>query len=305
MTLSTHFEAPMDIPLLPTCTTSLADHAAVVLENRAVGNNLYVMQLATPNTLAFVPGQFVMIDLPQSGFFLRRPMSIMQVIDAPAPYRQAFSIFYKVHGKGTQAMSTWSIGQTTRVLGPLGKGFPLPAIGQPQVMVAGGIGVAPFVAVQAHARAHGIPLGQNKVVYGVRSAQDIGILPELDALFGADNVLVCTQDGSQGIAGTVIDALTQRLEWLTDANEVLTCGPTPMMRALANFVAERVPTLPLWVSLEERMPCGTGACTGCVITLNTSPLPVKTCIEGPVFLASSINWDASVAQALPVGGGCK
>jgi len=290
---------------LPTCTTSLADHDAVVLENRCVGSNFYVMQLATPNTLAFVPGQFVMIDLPQSGFFLRRPMSIMQVIDAPEPYRQAFSIFYKVHGKGTQAMSTWPIGQATRVLGPLGKGFPLPVSGQSQLMVGGGIGVAPFVAVQAHARAQGIPLGQNRLVYGVRSSQDIGILPELEALFGSENLLVCTQDGSQGIAGTVIDALTQRSEWLADAHAVLTCGPTPMMRALAGFLDKQAPALPLWVSLEERMPCGTGACTGCVITLNTSPLPVKTCIEGPVFLANTIDWEASAPKTLAVGGGCK
>lgn len=245
---------------------------------------------------AWLPGQFVMIDPPTPTFLLRRPMSVMRVHDDGR-----FDVFYKVHGKGTALMARLAPGDAVRVLGPLGRHFTIetPSSGQPEsaprtLLVGGGIGIAPLAMLaDALAQAgHPTPL----CCYGVRGAAEIGVLEELQARFGPDRLLIATDDGSYGFSGNVCDLLQAHATRLDGITRAAICGPTPMMRAVSAWLSAFNPAIAQEVSLEIMMPCGTGACGGCVTFRRDGALPVKTCLEGPVFDPKDILWPGETAS---------
>ena len=246
-------------------------------------------------------------ELPQRGlraarfFMLRRDDALSPAIPRPFSfYREVdgdLEFLIKVMGKGTRALAQSAPGTSLVTVGPLGHGWPtLDGDGVPWVGIAGGIGSVPFYegVRQALAGMDGAaPVKREDftVIYGGRNAgflYDLGEFADLGV-----RVLAATDDGSQGFHGNVI----QCLEHLWAAGELpqkvrlLSCGPEPMMEAVARLARER--SLECYLSLETYMGCGVGICNGCAVaTEPEGPLgawPVaKCCVDGPVFPADAI-----------------
>jgi dihydroorotate dehydrogenase electron transfer subunit len=272
----------------------IADYLCEVVSNQDCGTNLKLLHLAIQShrlpgrqqespVFRCNPGQFVMLDLPTSQFYFRRPFSIL---DSPCP--QEILIYYKRVGTGTQLMWDLEPGQHLFCLGALGNGFPslseFPASSAP-LFIGGGIGIAPllFQARRFHTTSA-------TCLYGARSKTELGLLDALTHCFGSRNLHLSTDDGSAGIQGTVCDLLEKQPDLARNADIAYLCGPTVMMKATTEKLKQMNPGLIVYVSLEEHMPCGTGACSGCVTPRTDQVLPSKVCVEGPVFLASSIQW---------------
>lgn len=276
------------------------DYYCHVIEHRVVGNQLRLLTLQPVyhvDNLPFEcrPGQFVMLDLPTERFFLRRPFSVMAVYQDGV-----FDLFYKIVGLGTEMMSRLQPGDEVQVLGPLGKSFHVPKNSSESILlIGGGIGIAPLYLLGKTLKSQGEPMPM--CLYGVRSQAEIGLLSELTGLFGADKVVISTDDGSYGFSGNLCKLLSSRPDLIAQAQSAFICGPTPMMAAVSQQLSAANQDMHVEVSLEERMPCGTGACTGCTVERSTQPLPSKICVEGPVFPANSIRW----VHPLPVIQSCE
>ena len=226
---------------------------------------------------AMAPGQFVEVRVDGSpATFLRRPISINRVV------RERNELWLLVHavGEGTRALCSLDAGAKVNVVLPLGRGFSLPdavAAGSEAskdfLLVGGGVGTAPllFLGEELVARGH-----RPVFLLGGRSAQD---LMQLDLFRRLGEVLLTTEDASAGECGFV----TQHSLWaqssISDFQFVYTCGPKPMMIAVARMCREK--GLPCEASLENLMACGLGACLCCVE--NTVDGNVCVCKEGPVF----------------------
>jgi dihydroorotate dehydrogenase electron transfer subunit len=197
-------------------------------------------------------------------------------------------VLYKVIGKGTAQLATQKPGSTLNVLGPLGNGFEPPgdAAIRP-VIVAGGIGSAPFPALLA-ALADGFP--RPLMYYGGRSRHD---LPLLDWFEQRAEVVVTTDDGSHGREALVTVPLTEMLDG-TDPTSIklYACGPEPMLKAVGRLALER--GLDCELSLEAHMACGFGVCLGCVVPAKRGPDGRigydRVCKEGPVMRPEVLAW---------------
>ncbi len=270
---------------------------APVVEQEQMARDTYRIRLRCPEIARqIVPGQFFMIRVPgETDPLLGRPFALYDVHDDNG--EPAFLDFgYLVVGKLTRLMSRWLPGTDVEIWGPLGNGFPDPG-GQHLVMVAGGIGQTPFLAVAREAlglRQYGDPLRNPQqrphrisLCYGVRSAESLAGLDDF-ALPGL-HVRTSTDDGSAGYHGLVTELLLQEIEEAGSPDRVYCCGPEPMMHAVAKLCAAR--NLPCWLSLETPMACGFGACFSCVTRVreeNGEWDYRRTCVEGPVFPAESL-----------------
>lgn len=277
-----------------TCSSAGLNHAGVVTANAEVAPGCWRLEIRCPDLArAARPGQFVMLRCRQGlDPLLSRAFSICDVLregDEPV----GIVVLQVVIGVGTGALARRVSGEEIGVLGPLGNPYDLGNPDEHMVMVAGGIGAAPFLLV---ARALRERSAEQRVTYliGARSAEHVYLADEIAAL-GCD-VQVATDDGSLGHHGYV----TQLLEpLLAPGVRVLACGPNPMFMSLARVVeAARAGGLefPCEVSTEESMPCGYGACAGCVVPLRSDTHPDgfrygKSCVEGPVFPVEAIRWD--------------
>lgn len=231
-----------------------------------------------------------MLDLPDQRFFFRRPFSVLSVSN-----NGRFELLYKVVGQGTRMMADFSPETLVSVLAPLGKTFPLPEsipAGSNVLLLGGGIGIAPLYSWLEEAKPYN---HQATCVYGVRSASELAIKSELQAMLTENNRAFATDDGSyQGAdayAGRIDGWIKQNPGKAKQADMALICGPMPMMRACANALKAINPDLTVYVSLENHMPCGTGVCSGCVVFTPNGNLPIKVCLEGPVLESSRIDWD--------------
>jgi dihydroorotate dehydrogenase electron transfer subunit len=270
------------------------DIPAVVISNTRLSDDYNVLSLDAPAVAAAAqPGQFVMVKTaPGLDPLLRRPFSIFEILRHPDGAVRGVSVLNKRVGVGTSLLYDAQPGAIINCLGPLGRPFPVvdpPAEGW---MVAGGVGLAPFVTVAEALAARGTPM---TLFYGGRSARDLYYAEWFEAL-GARLVLT-TEDGSRGEAGRVTAPLARALAaHAADAPVTLyACGPTPMMRAVADLGAAHGRST--FVSLEPVMGCGMGGCYSCVVRVQrpggTTPTHlVRSCIEGPVFDAASLVWDA-------------
>ncbi|MFP4473817.1 MAG: dihydroorotate dehydrogenase electron transfer subunit [Candidatus Omnitrophota bacterium] len=214
------------------------------------------------------PGQFVNIRVTDGlEPVFRRPFSVYRA------QNDSIEIFYDVVGTGTAKMAVLTPGDPLDILGPLGRPFtpPGPAVKR-IVMIAGGIGVAPFLALTDAWREKGLEM---TLLYGGRGQDQM-----FDMSAFEDNgccVLLSTEDGSAGVKGRVSE-LFEKIPAGSDVL-VLTCGPRPMMKAVQEFCAAR--GLDGECSCEEVMACGIGACLGCVIATTAGYKTV--CHDGPVF----------------------
>jgi dihydroorotate dehydrogenase electron transfer subunit len=266
--------------------TRIQDHVCQVVFNQDCGRGLKWLRLKTlSGEFGCQPGQFVMLDLPDPRFFFRRPFSVLDV-----PAADLIDIYYKVVGQGTAQMAELLASDAMRCLGPLGIGFTPPKSPENALYIGGGIGIAPLYQL-----GKSLPKAGH-CVYGVRDAAEVGLKDELKAVFG-DNLWLATDNGSAGFHGNVCQLLESQPELVRSAEEAYVCGPTPMMRATVALLHRLNPTLNVQVSLEEHMPCGTGACTGCVVPRSDQYLPSKICVEGPVFDARAIRWENDLLPA--------
>jgi len=267
-------------------STPLSDHACQVVFNRDCGRGLKWLRLKTLDApFTCLPGQFVMLDLPDPRFFFRRPFS---VLDVPEP--GLIDIYYKIVGQGTAQMAALTPDDAMRCLGPLGIGFTPPNEPEKALYIGGGIGIAPLYQL-------GKSMSQaGRCVYGVRDAAEIGLKSELQQVFG-EQLYIATDNGLAGFHGNVCQLLENQPELALSAQTAYICGPTRMMQATVELLNRLNPDLKVQVSLEEHMPCGIGACTGCVVPRADQYLPSKVCVEGPVFDAQAIRWESDLLPA--------
>ncbi|MBS4203847.1 dihydroorotate dehydrogenase electron transfer subunit [Lederbergia citrea] len=218
------------------------------------------------------PGQFVHVRTnPGLDPLLRRPISIASIVKE----KNRFTLIYRAEGKGTKLLSANMAGEQIDVLGPLGNGFPITEVKENEtaLLVGGGIGVPPLYELAKQLNKKGVKtihiLGfetKEKVFY----EQDFS---ELGPTF------ITTVDGSQGTAGFVTNVID---EYTIQFNTLYACGPIPMLKALEDRFTGRK----AFLSLEQRMGCGIGACFACVCHVNDDPSGtnyVKVCSDGPVF----------------------
>ncbi|TWT99680.1 Dihydroorotate dehydrogenase B (NAD(+)), electron transfer subunit [Botrimarina colliarenosi] len=287
--------------------------SAPIVENVRLARDTYRLRFEAPAIAATItPGQFVMVRL--AGIddpLLGRAFALYDVSDD----RAAVDVVYLAHGKLTTALASRQPGDRVEVWGPLGNGFDgdereIDAL----LLVAGGIGYTPFLACGAEA----LGLKEYGLVGGVSDADDASPpqkttrprlaaksvtfcygVRTLDYLAGADafraagiDLRIASNDGSVGHHGLVTDLLTQALEESSDRRRrVLCCGPEPMMEAVAEIcLAEQVRCD---VSLETPMACGLGICFSCVAKVKQPDGEwdyKRTCVDGPIFDASQIEW---------------
>jgi len=248
------------------------------------------------------PGQFVQLLLaPPTPVLLPRPMSVAAV--RKGRRGRVLGFLYAPVGTGTRALARLQPGDGVEVLGPLGHGFPLETPGTP-LLVAGGRGVAPLLfAAEALGRAG----RASRFLFGARSKPHLVGLDEARArLARARGTLhLCTDDGSAGTCGHVVDLLDEVLPRLAGDLVIHACGPHAMLGALARWAMPR--GVPAFLAMESVMACGTGVCRGCPLPRSTGARAAfdtdrtpslhgnrefaMCCTEGPVFEAATLDWD--------------
>lgn len=273
------------------------DLDAAVVANTRLSADYNVVSFAAPQIAALArPGQFVMVK-PSRGTdpLLRRPFSIFEVLRDPSGETIGISILNKRIGVGTGRLYEVEAGARLAVLGPLGRPFePVPPPAQAW-MVAGGVGLGPFLTLADTLREMGTAA---TLFYGARRAPELHYVDAFERL-GVRTVLA-TEDGSRGYRGFITGPLTEALGALpadgpgaAPSMKLYVCGPTPMMRAVAALAADH--GRPCDVSLEQTMGCGLGGCYSCVVPARDAAEParfVRSCIDGPVFDAARVVWEA-------------
>ncbi len=285
------------------CYADRAWHGSVPVEaNVRLARDTYRLRVRSPAIAErIVPGQFAMLRLPGGDDpLLGRPLALWDVAPDAAGRAVGVDIVYLAVGKMTRRLAAVRPGDVLSMWGPLGNGFPAdPA--EHLVMVAGGIGQTPFLALAQEylgLRAYGQPprrvprAARVTLCYGTRSDDLLAGVEEFRRL-GVE-VRVSTEDGSAGHHGRVTDLLAAALYEARAAGEachVVCCGPEPMMEAAARIAREFA--VPCRVSLESPMACGIGVCFSCVAKVLDGQGGWdyrRTCVEGPVFNAEQIVW---------------
>ena len=224
---------------------------------------------------AAAPGQFLSLYTRDSGHLLPRPVSICEIDRDKGMLR----IVYRVAGFGTEEFSRYQAGDTVTVLGPLGNGFPFEdKEGKRALLVGGGIGIPPMLQLAREMNCEKV------MVLGYRDKLFLN-----EEFAGCGQVFTATEDGSAGTRGNVLDAIKEQG---LKADVLYACGPKPMLRAVKALALER--GIECWISLEERMACGVGACLGCVaktkeIDHHSHVHNARICTDGPVFDADVVD----------------
>jgi dihydroorotate dehydrogenase electron transfer subunit len=269
------------------------DVDAEVMGNTRLSADYNVLALSAPAIArAAEPGQFVMLKTAQGNDpLLRRPFSIFEILRDASGTPTGITVFNKRVGVGTSKLFSAQAGDRIACLGPLGKPFVPVDPPAHAWLVAGGVGLAPFVTLAEALVARGTP---TVLFYGGRSAKDV-YREDIFSAMGVP-VMVATEDGSRGERGRVTLPLERMLDDARreDGITLYACGPTPMMRAVAEVGARF--SRPVFVSLEQVMGCGMGGCYSCVVRVNDGDHPhfVRSCLEGPVFDARRVVWNELV-----------
>jgi dihydroorotate dehydrogenase electron transfer subunit len=268
------------------------DIDASVIANTRLSDDYSVLALAAPAiAAAALPGQFVMLKASRGmDPLLRRPFSIFEILRHDDGTPQGITILNKSIGKGTSLLYGVEPGARLECLGPLGRPFEPVDPPVEAFMVAGGVGLAPFVTLAEALIARGT---STTLFYGARRAADLHCAEIFERL--GVTLVLSTEDGSRGTRGLITAPLEAALQQMPSAREVrlYVCGPTPMMRAVAAVAAAHGRRCD--VSLEQVMGCGMGGCYSCVVPAREpggSPHHTRSCIDGPVFDATRIVWDA-------------
>jgi dihydroorotate dehydrogenase electron transfer subunit len=247
-----------------------------VTENCRLHKNYCLLKLTSDETLPeMLPGQFVQVHVADSPTtFLRRPISINFVDRAT----NELWLLIQLVGDGTRRMAEYKPGDIVNILLPLGNSFSLPADkNQNLLLIGGGVGTAPMLYLGAMLKNAGYT---PNFLLGARSKDDV---LQLEHFRQFGNVYITTEDGSLGEKGYVTNhSILKEIH----VNQIYTCGPKPMMVAVAKYAAAE--SISCEVSLENTMACGIGACLCCVE--KTVEGHICVCTEGPVFNIDKLTW---------------
>jgi dihydroorotate dehydrogenase electron transfer subunit len=227
------------------------------------------------------PGQFIQVRVSEFSYdpLLCRPLAVYWVRD------DIFEILFKVVGKGTRLLSQKKIGDVITVTGPLGNCFPINGDFQRVILISGGMGIAALMGL-----AESLDGVEITALLGASSEDKIIGEKELMALDA--EIRVATEDGSAGHKGLITELLQETLSDHKDnVLRIFACGPVPMLKAVAEIAMQN--EIPAYVSLEERMACGVGACLGCaceVVSQDGGTEYKMVCTDGPIFDAREIVW---------------
>ncbi len=269
-----------------------------VVENVQVAESTFRLRVVAPEIARqIVPGQFVMVRLDvESDPLLGRPLALYDVVDNEWGAPTYIDVVYVVMGRMTTRLAKLTPGAQVRVWGPLGNGFPVLDV-EHLIMVAGGIGQTPFLTVAREylgARTYNASRSPKatavSLCYGVRRESLVAGADDFRTA-GID-LRIASDDGSVGHHGLVTDLLRQAIGDTTgQSRAVFCCGPEPMMHAVANICAAA--QVDCYASLETPMACGLGICFSCVAPVRDGEGNWdyrRTCVEGPVFDATTIAW---------------
>lgn len=270
---------------------------AAVYSQRQLAEAIYDMWIETDLAKEAKPGQFLMIYPRSAATLLPRPISICEVRRGENRLR----IVYRVAGKGTAEFAAYQKGEPVSVMGTLGNGFPLDqTAGKRIFLMGGGIGIPPLLGLAqalaecGQAAGGECPDDKRADEQAAPSSVHAVLGYRNSALFLKDEfercakVFVATEDGSAGTKGNIMDAIKENA---LKADVIYACGPMPMLRAVKQYAAQE--GIPAYISLEERMACGVGACLGCVCKTKQADAHshvknARVCTEGPVFLAEDV-----------------
>lgn len=250
---------------------------ALVLEQKEIASGIYRLVVQTKEIAAHAKaGQFVSVYSNDASRLLPRPISLCEI----DPEKGTLVLVYRVTGEetGTEEFSRLKKDDTVRILGPLGNGFPVEAAeGKRAFLIGGGIGIPPILQLARAVK------GEKEIVLGYRDELFL-----YDAFQKEGNVTAATEDGSFGTRGNVLDAIK---EAALSAEIIFACGPTPMLRALKEYALAQ--DMECYISMEERMACGIGACLACVCKTkdkdaHSNVNNKRICKEGPVFDAREV-----------------
>ena len=249
---------------------------ATIVSQKQIADQIFDLWLETELAQDAKAGQFIAVYPHNASTLLPRPISICQVDKE----KNRLRLVYRVAGKGTAEFSGMNEGERLEILGILGNGFPVEkANGKKVFLMGGGIGIPPMLELAKELEA------DKKIVVGYRNA-DLFLREDL-AQYG--EVYVATEDGSVGTKGNVMDAIREQN---LDADMIFACGPTPMLRAIKTYAEEK--GIECYISLEERMACGIGACLACVCKTkekdaHSNVNNKRICKDGPVFLSTEVD----------------
>lgn len=274
-----------------------------VLSSVEFPGDQFVMRIRAARCAAAAePGSFAHITCDES-LPMRRPLSIMRVGE------DWIEILYKTVGRGLQLLSRKQPGETISVLGPIGQPFRMSAERPIALLIGGGVGIPPMVFIADQLRREGdkwqpfailgseIPFPFDLVKSSIKipgiNEHVSSTMPLLES-WGIPARLTSLQGYAGCHNGYVTDLADEWLQSLTDDEiekvEVFACGPTPMLKAVADL-ANRY-NLPCQVSLEEFMACAVGGCAGCAVKIKTpnGDAMQRVCVDGPVFDATTVVW---------------
>ncbi|MFQ5654149.1 MAG: dihydroorotate dehydrogenase electron transfer subunit [Planctomycetota bacterium] len=262
-----------------------------VASNLAIGGGWRILEIVAPQLAARSrAGQFLQVRAADGDDpLVRRPFSIYDLLAGPEETASSLRLLFQVVGPGTRFMARLEGGDLVDLLGPLGTPFPLPdpSFSGELLLVGGGIGVAPL-HLYARERLQDRPAPRLRILLGARR-EELLVGREAFEKLGLPTI-VATDDGSAGHRGSVVELLEEVLQDLAPGQVFgIGCGPHGMNRALRDLAVAH--GLDFWISLENTMPCGFGACFGCVIPTAGSPSPPRyrrVCVEGPAFRARDL-----------------
>ncbi|MBO6108394.1 MAG: dihydroorotate dehydrogenase electron transfer subunit [Eubacterium sp.] len=280
----------------------------IISETERLAPDVFSMTIEAPDIADEArAGQFVSLYLNDSSHILPRPISICEInkpsdeLPGEKPAKNIKStgtirLVYRIAGYGTEVFSHMAPGSFIRTMGPLGNGFPVEDnINKKNViLIGGGIGIPPMLAVARQIRDTEDQDNKHRIITSVGYRdRHIFLSDELSEL--SDNLLTATDDGSVGTHGNVIDALNGALKGENEPDRgdsvIYACGPIPMLRGVRDWGEKH--GIPTWISMEERMACGIGACLGCVCKTKETDghslvKNARVCADGPVFRAEDI-----------------
>lgn len=249
---------------------------ATVVSQKEIAENIYDLWLETELASDAHPGQFIAVYPKNAATLLPRPISICEADKEKGRLR----LVYRVAGKGTGEFSSYHEGDMVDILGILGNGFPLEkAKGKKVFLMGGGIGIPPLLQLAKELNA------EKQIILGYRN-NDLFLREDLGY---CGDVYIATEDGSVGSRGNVMDAIKENG---LKADVIMACGPMPMLRAIKKYAAGN--GIEAYISLEERMACGVGACLGCVcktkeVDHHSHVHNARICTDGPVFEANEVD----------------
>lgn len=248
-----------------------------VVSQEQLADGIFSMWIQTEAAKTARPGQFISMYTNDGSKLLPRPISICEIDTETSKLR----VVYRVTAEktGTEQFSKMKAGDTLPIIGPLGNGFPLEAgKGKRAFLIGGGIGVPPILELAKQLDC------EKQIIMGYRDA-DIFLKEQFEE---NGTVYISTEDGSVGTKGNVMDAIRENG---LEADIIYACGPTPMLRAIKQYAEEQ--GIECYISLEERMACGIGACLACVCQSkekdhHSNVNNKRICKDGPVFLSTEV-----------------